>query len=220
MAIAMVAMLAFGGTYAYFTSSVSGLASGDAKAAKISLAATGDTFKQTTLSQKILPTEYLFGGTGDAAATLTIQDTSNRASYVFVKFEVKAYKLVANVKTGGVDSDSDTYHDTPTVLSVALTDTSKVQLSGATGIAFTAITEAPGVYGFLTTGATYNEAADLAYAGGTFTIAGTGVNIQIPGEWDDEYQEAKIEVEISIESIQAVGMTDEQDAWSKLNPEG
>ena len=188
MAIAMVAMLAFGGTYAYFTSSASGLG-GTAYAAKIKLSASGDSFTQVSTLTKVLPTEKLFA----AEDTLTITDESNRASYIFVSVKVEAFK-----KTG-----EGTY-------SATADSTSTLDLSDGIAISGgkTFASVSTGVYGFLTT----DKENDSAYTGATFAI--TGLEAEIPVEWGNEYQEAKIVVTITVDSIQAQGFVDAAAAYT------
>ena len=84
----MVAMLAFGGTYAYFTATAEGAKSGDILTAKLNL-----TNKTTTLTANantdIVPGAYIFGGES-AYQTIDLGGTSTAATYVFVEFSVDA----------------------------------------------------------------------------------------------------------------------------------
>ena len=87
MAIIMVAMLAFGGTYAYFTDEVTGLLGSEDKAitATIQLDEDNVSFTTKTVTENVLPGETVFAGTG---ATLKIADKSNRTSYIFISFSM------------------------------------------------------------------------------------------------------------------------------------
>ena len=201
MAIVMVAMLAFGGTYAYFTGAASRAAT-EAKTGHINLSADGGIFTQE-LSQKILPGEYLLGSASEA--TFNIVDASNRASYVFVKVEVKAYQ------------ETDTTKANPTTLSIDLLAQGKevTVKNGQTAVDFAKLTGTyadSGVYAFLTV----TKDADAEYTGTTFTVAGEALKIQIPTTWEDEWEDATIEVSIVVESIQAVNFDDATAAYTAL----
>ena len=75
MAIAMVAMLAFGGTYAYFSATANGVsAKAETGAIKLSTAVT----ETIVMKQNMLPGE-------STSATVEYTDGSTRASYVFFK---------------------------------------------------------------------------------------------------------------------------------------
>ena len=97
MAIAMVALLAFGGTYAYFTASASGASlNKTATLGKIALDE-ATTVLEATVTTNVLPTEKVFGENG---ATLTIADKSNRISYIFI--EVSATVDTANADPAAI----------------------------------------------------------------------------------------------------------------------
>ena len=74
MAILMVAMLAFGGTYAYFTSTAGTAFDSSTNAGIIKLSANGDVFTATsTLTQDVLPGEPLVTlGANDFVCTIFV----------------------------------------------------------------------------------------------------------------------------------------------------
>ena len=79
MAIAMVAMLAFGGTYAFFTASTANNYTAKTTTAKVYLS-TEETTAVNFDNQNLLPTET-------ATATVEYTDGSNRATYVFFSID-------------------------------------------------------------------------------------------------------------------------------------
>ena len=181
MAVAMVAMLAFGGTYAYFTATATGIAGGSTTAGLIALNETATKFEYS-LTKDILPGEFLFA----EGTTMVIDDDSNRASFIFVEFDVKVTKKGAQASTAET-------------LSTKLTDSSITVDNGAT------IKESTeGHYYILTTEGTTGN------VGKTFTIS--GIKIQIPTTWEDEYEEASIVVTASVKSIQAATFDGNADA--------
>ena len=99
MAIVMVAMLAFGGTYAYFTATADGL-EGSVQTGSLVLTQDATTFT-TMADTKIAPGEYAFGDAGNKEI-VSLKHKNTIASYVFVEFDVAPVdidgKLVA--KTG------------------------------------------------------------------------------------------------------------------------
>ena len=218
MAILMVAMLAFGGTYAYFTSSVTEGLGGTTYAGKISLSASGDAFSNTSLVNNVLPSEPLFN-----TGALEINDTlSNRASYVFISVTIKARKVwVAQTDEDGNTTNTET-KDANSIFEKEFSYTDKLDLTdvdadititsdkNTTGIEFVEVAE--GVYGFLTTGAEYNADKDKAYAGDTFSVE--GIAASIPSTWGNAYQGAEIVVTITVDSIQAYWFDDINTAYS------
>ena len=77
MGIVMVAMLAFGGTFAYFTAKASNV-SGTVTTAQIHLTSKEQTFTMTGNYQNLLPKETV-------SATANLVNDSTRDSYVFVE---------------------------------------------------------------------------------------------------------------------------------------
>ena len=185
----MVAMLAFGGTYAYFTSTGLNVNSSNTKLARINLIAE-DTFT-AQLKDNYLPKESLFSG------NLSIDDDSNRASYIFVEFSAMVYKW---------DAAASDYSTTGETLNNATLSTS-TQVVPAEGTAtnLQAVTGKPGVFYFVTTEDVY-EGETLktkGTVGQEFTIS--GLTAEIPATWDNTYQEAKIVITIKTNSCQYFG---------------
>ena len=100
MAIVMVAILAFGGTYAYFTANAVGESVGDIKTAQLELLNMGEKLTYTSTNE-IVPGDYVFGkgllagtpeGVPDDGWTKVPLDlgNTNAAVYAFVKVDVRA----------------------------------------------------------------------------------------------------------------------------------
>ena len=83
MAIAMVAMLAFGGTYAYFTATADQAAGDTVHTALIALQDNATVTLASDQKANLLPGETV-------SLSATISNLSTRESYVFVKFAVDA----------------------------------------------------------------------------------------------------------------------------------
>ena len=81
MAVVMVAMLAFGGTYAYFTATAT-KKTGEVTTGHVKLSADGATF--TGIQTNVLPGDALFSDD----ATLTIDTTDDAGNYVAIKFTI------------------------------------------------------------------------------------------------------------------------------------
>ena len=81
MAVVMVAMLAFGGTYAYFTATAT-KKTGEVSTGHVMLNANGATF--TGIQTDVLPGDALF----DSNATLTIDTTDTAGNYVAIRFTI------------------------------------------------------------------------------------------------------------------------------------
>ena len=77
----MVAMLAFGGTYAYFTATAD-TKTGEVSTGHVRLSADGATF--TGIQTDVLPGDALF----DSNATLTIDTTDTAGNYVAIRFTI------------------------------------------------------------------------------------------------------------------------------------
>ena len=192
MAIAMVAMLAFGGTYAYFTaeSFTKGI-EGSATLGTIALDESATKFEYTKMVENVLPGETLFTDEdGDPAnATLTIVDNSNRASYIFIEV---SYSIVKS------NDEQVTEEGLPTL-----------SLTGATGT----LTDNTDVYYILTT-----EVAEDGEAGAEYEL--TGINIEIPTAWDNSFEGAEITLSFTIKSIQAAGFDSADDAYAQYQENG
>ncbi len=88
MAVAMVAMLAFGGTYAYFTATANGLAETTFTTASIKLSSDmnyDETALETLTAKKYLPGDYIFGA-DQAPVTVELDNASDVDTIAFVKF--------------------------------------------------------------------------------------------------------------------------------------
>jgi len=189
MAIAMVAMLAFGGTYAYFTSGpVTAQLDKTSTLGTIKLDDTA-TLASTSLVQNVLPTEKLFGASG---TTLTVKDMSNRTSYIFVTVSYTITKT--DDSTVAADDLPDlTFTDGDFKAANTVTDGDKT------------------VYWMLTT------AVD-AENGKTYTIS--GINVEIPEEWDNTFQGAEITLSFEFKSIQEAGFSSAADAYAQWLEDG
>jgi predicted ribosomally synthesized peptide with SipW-like signal peptide len=186
MAIAMVAMLAFGGTYAYFTSETFSR-TGDAttQLGKISLQAEGDVFT-AEMVQNVLPSESLFES---GSSNITITDSSNRESYIFVQYSVVISKDGQESKT----------------LSGALAKV-EVKLDGSK---VAELEEAvTGVYAFKTDKANAEDADNEAY-----TIVLGADSLIIPADLGNAYQEATVTLTVSVCSVQGTFGT-ATEAWN------
>ncbi|MFQ6752645.1 MAG: hypothetical protein ACLRFL_03680 [Clostridia bacterium] len=91
MAVAMVAMLAFGGTYAYFTATATTLTSEGLKTGYIKL--TTDAEIANTFKTTVLPGDEML----DADVTYTVDTTDTQGNYVFVKVALSS--TVTEVQT-------------------------------------------------------------------------------------------------------------------------
>lgn len=91
MAILMVAMLAFGGTYAWFTAQAKTIASNGVTTGKIILHADG----AFTTSKSVMPGDSLVDST-KAITMQAMEGTDSRGEYVAVKLEIS----IGNVKSG------------------------------------------------------------------------------------------------------------------------
>lgn len=88
MGIVMVAMLAFGGTFAYFTATAT-KATGSVTTGTVKLEnKTGATITRTS-TDDIVPGAYLYG-TADAYQEIELTNLSDVATYVFAKFTAEA----------------------------------------------------------------------------------------------------------------------------------
>ena len=180
MAIVMVAMLAFGGTYAYFSDKTGDLAGTDFKAGKIVLNETGTKFvTENVVRNNLLPSEKLFG---DDGTTITIQDDSNREAYIFVTFDITMTK------------DSATADDS--LFTVA-------GLSGTTAYTVTAGSAQAGTLKQLGTSDVYYIETTEAAAGSTYVIS--GLNATFDKDAGNEWQEADIKITVEVKIIQQAG---------------
>lgn len=113
MAVAMVAMLAFGGTFAYFTATATDR-SGSAKTGYVKLSS-NEAFAKI-VKEKIMPGDTILA---ENAMTLTVDTTDDEGNYVAVKFVITAVK-----------SDGTTSIPTETLTSYGVTADSILADSG------------------------------------------------------------------------------------------
>ena len=113
MAVAMVAMLAFGGTFAYFTATATDR-SGSAKTGYVKLSS-NDAFA-TIVKENIMPGDTILAAN---AMQLTVDTTDDEGNYVAVKFVITAVK-----------SDNATSIPTETLTSYGVTADSILADSG------------------------------------------------------------------------------------------
>ena len=95
----MVAMLAFGGTYAYFTATAT-KKTGEVSTGHVMLSADGATF--TGIQTNVLPGDALF----DSNATLTI-DTTDTGNYVAIRFTITGGEGLS-IAADGIEPAGDT----------------------------------------------------------------------------------------------------------------
>ena len=107
MAVAMVAMLAFGGTFAYFTATATDR-SGSAKTGYVKLSS-NDAFAKI-VKENIMPGDTILAA---EAMKLTVDTTDDEGNYVAVKFVITAVKSdgttsipTETLNTYGVTADS------------------------------------------------------------------------------------------------------------------
>ena len=107
MAVAMVAMLAFGGTFAYFTATATDR-SGSAKTGYVKLSS-NDAFAKI-VKENIMPGDTILAAN---EMTLTVDTTDDEGNYVAVKFVITAVKSdgttsipTATLTSYGVTADS------------------------------------------------------------------------------------------------------------------
>ena len=125
MAIAMVAMLAFGGTYAYFTANAT-VNAGNVMTATVQL--TGASTAELTVDTKIVPGQEIVA---DEAISAT--NGSDVAVWVFAKIEVTAKKGTSDFTAWQYETGTDDEDKVPFIID---------------GGDFTALgTTYPGVYG-------------------------------------------------------------------------
>ena len=190
MAIAMVAMLAFGGTYAWFTSStITATSDATTQMGKIVLTASGDALSSTSLTADVLPGEPVFAE--DAA--FSIKDNSNRASFIFIK-------ISATITLAAEGSEAE-----PLELNVE-----DLNANEAAGILKPLSGEA-GVYYIETT----ETASQATSVGETYTISGFQASIA-NNEENNEYQLATIELVVKVQAIQQYGFEGAADAYTNV----
>ena len=191
MAVAMVAMLAFGGTYAYFTAEVGKVAEGSATAGKIALSTTGST-AAAEATVAVLPGQSIFA----SPMAVKIVDNSTRASYIVIDITI-------TVNGGAIADNSELF----TISGLDELD----GVNTVSGIAEPGRTD----YAIKTT-ETLNQAGD-AYdvTGGNLNLA---INILLNAEKvGNDYQEATFTVVVNVNSIQAHDFANHNTAWTAFS---
>ena len=209
MAILMVAMLAFGGTYAWFTSgsTITMTDGATTNMGKIALAEGETKISSTSLKANVLPSESVFV---DGQNTFDLIDKSNRASYIF--FIVTAD--IAQVDTFDTDGVTPKTYKTAENLPLGMGSVTTAAYDGDQSIAINALTYGEGEDEV--TVAYYIQTAETSTVtvGKTFTIA--GFNATLDGAtYDDDYQQAKITVTVEAASVQVEGL-DAKAAFAKV----
>ncbi|MBQ3047402.1 MAG: hypothetical protein IJD48_00100 [Clostridia bacterium] len=190
MAIVMVAMLAFGGTYAYFTDAADGAFSGTTYTGRIELS-TNSTFTTTeTLTANILPGETLLA---DTATTFVVTDESNRESYIFFEYSIEVFKATGYDEDGVANAWSTTADTSEEAAKISANLTAGM-ITADNGLTATPLTDHDGVFYVKTTAEKLN---------GTYTInLGESTSVVIPTTWDNSFQQAKIVVTFSVNAAQ------------------
>ena len=170
MAVAMVAMLAFGGTYAYFTATTAGFASEDLKTGKIALVSNAGTI---TVTQG-----PLVDGDPITDKPVTLQNTSTVEAYIFIEIVVD----IAGVTKPDGMSEEDFAAAKLAVLDYTFTDENNwTQLKNGAA-------DVPGVYYMLA-----DEAFDAKEIISAITF--NADNNYHEGSYDSTNSETKIDVE-------------------------
>ena len=180
MAIAMVAMLAFGGTYAYFTAS-----SGGSLAEPVTLGLIAHNSEVTvaeTVKDK-LPTETF-------DITLTITDTSNRESFIFIDLTESLHAKANH------EEDCTDCKGTVSIVDVELA-------TNANGTLKTHEIDADNSIYYI----------DATTAAGTYTLT---VTIEISADTNNCYQEGTVQLTVVTEQVQ--GNIDIDDAYAIAFP--
>ena len=131
MGIAMVAMLAFGGTFAYFTATATSVAI-TVKTGRVKI--TNNTGASISINENVdvVPGEWLYGGES-TWHTIELTSDSTAATYVFAKFDVTVGGEKATVNGTSENVLLETV-DTVSQLTAANVSWQKVEVSGETGV--------------------------------------------------------------------------------------
>jgi len=231
MAILMVAMLAFGGTYAYFTSQPFTKLEDSVNAGTIKLTTTAgaDIFAtETTLRSYVLPGEDLIVlEEGKTASNLVITDESNRASYIFFEYSIEVYPVAETYNeekgTELAKADDSVYtKDAVTVTGLTANMSNALTVSNtAASVSAVDSTKYPTIYVVKTVEEDDDQTADIneKTVGTTYTLAlGTNGSVTLPDSMGNEFQGALIKIVIAVESIQAHGFDTALEAWEYLHP--
>ena len=202
MAIAMVAMLAFGGTYAYFTDVANIPSFAGTSTGTIALG-DGTTFTATAALKNIVPSEKVF----EEDLTLTIVDESNRAAYIFIEFDItaaavtgEADKFVVSGLAGKTASVGGSTVDIQSI-KIDLNETATPEDDS----------DDTTIYYILTEELDADENRELATR--TYTIS--GLNATLDDSATNVWQNKAITISASVEIIQATGFEGDVEAAYK-----
>ena len=200
MGIIMVAMLAFGGTFAYFTYATHDAVQGNLVAGRIVLKT--DDKLELTATTNLLPGEDIFTATLGDDTKFTVVDESNRESYVFFVFSATVQKATPETRF----TNTPAYTEAAVAIEGAGLDSYEdITVTGIEGFALSTSNA-----GKLTNGAVWVKIAkDQA---GKLTFELPVASLEVPEDWDNEYQQAKITVSFEIKAAQGT-FNSAQDAW-------
>lgn len=191
MAIAMVALLAFGGTYAYFTATATEKI-GTLKTGTIKLATGGDFLTANTI---VMPKQSLLAENN----TITVTPTTTGDSGEYIAVRITVTFKDSNGTTIAL-ADGDTLED---IVAITMPENTWVKAS-------------EGVYVYCTTAsATTTTSATKAVSGTPVTVA-SAIVFNAEDDWDQDnadsstkgYMGATIEVKIEARGIQTVENTE------------
>jgi len=209
MAILMVAMLAFGGTYAWFTSGEKIKVADGAQAVMGRIILTPDKNNSTVTTETFAGKNFLPGENILSDVEFSVTDNSNRASYIFFVVDVKVEKA-SNGKTE-TDPDKLTYGE---ATQVALAN---LKIAGQTAVPLkNGEDDVPGVY-VIETGSISQEGVEtFTAAGETYEVSGIEVAVDNTAE-NNDYQQARFTITLNCQSIQMSGFETAYEAYNALN---
>ena len=208
MAIAMVAMLAFGGTYAYFSASADESYAG-VKMAVIEVAVNEESLVSTyTEPGDVVPGAWIYGAADDYS-NRKINATATTETYVFVSFSAKAYTDAQNKTEIKFKSDAGEGLANTSILNFAIDTTSEVFKNGETSVKWAAVDTLTDVY-YITVPAQANAetAKELTFK---FKVQVKEEVYSHHGETTDNFNTtadtmgATIEVTLAVSAIQTFG---------------
>lgn len=187
MGIMMVAMLAFGGTFAYFTATATSQ-SGSFTTGNVKLSSTGSF---VVSAKNVMPGDYILGGADNnaenPAAKLTVETTDDAGNYVAIKFTITA--------TDGTDQHNpidlgDVNLDVTPFTGWQKTDTTGIFIWGS------------------------NKSTATAKTNGDITIFENGLTFDADDNWtqgqgnsDNKLMNATVTITLEAKSIQASNIT-------------
>ncbi len=222
MAIVMVAMLAFGGTYAYFTASTSADIKDQVKTGKIVLKDTAITL----VSGPVVPTQNIL----DSA--ITVDNTASTvASYIFVTVTADIYAYTQDGENDPVKSGSAITADVLDIGALVdhdendqTADVNEITTYGWAKLTGAGVPADKEIYWILadnehgTANGTINFCTEIKFDADNHFVNGTIT------EGQTDVEDKLIEVTMIAQSIQQVGFDDALAAYTGLqgvlNPEG